>query len=427
MRLAQRAADRVAARDGRRPGPGRMTSSAAPGRARRSAQRPGVVEVGAAGRMGEDAAGTAVGAVVAVAPAQQPVHDGPELERAVGQVQLVPARAVRAALDEALPDQRREPEREDRARDVQVGLQRAEAADAEEQVAHDEQRPALADDLERARQGAVLATVVAAQRHRRERSTFGSMIEPNLIRSAGMSTTPWWRSRTVVIAAGCLIAIITFGRGRASACSPTPLSDLRGWDRETFALAIAIQNLLWGLGQPFAGAIADRYGAGRVLAAGGAAYALGVALWRRAPAATAFALSGGVLIGLGLSGGSFTIVIAAFARLVPEDRRSWAMGLATAAGSMGQSCSRRSARASSRPTGRPTALVLLGGFVALVPILAGALSGRGPGDDAAAGEPPSDRAALRRASATRATCCSRAASSCAASTSRSSRRTCRPT
>ncbi len=213
-----------------------------------------------------------------------------------------------------------------------------------------------------------------------------------------MSSTPWWRSRTVVIAAGCLIAIITFGTRTSFGLFTDPLSDLRGWDRETFAVAIAIQNLLWGLGQPFAGAVADRYGAGRVLAAGGAAYALGVALMSASTSGAAFALSGGVLIGLGLSGGSFTIVIAAFARLVPEDRRSWAMGLATAAGSMGQFLFAPLGQGFISAYGPATALLLLGGFVALVPILAVALSGRGAGDDAAAGEPAeSTRAALRRA------------------------------
>ena len=94
-----------------------------------------------------------------------------------------------------------------------------------------------------------------------------------------MSTTPWWRSRNVVIAAGLPDRDHHLRRrARASGCSPTRCRTLRGWDRETFAVAIAVQNLLWGLGQPFAGAVADRYGAGRVLAAGGAIYALGVAL-----------------------------------------------------------------------------------------------------------------------------------------------------
>src|SRR5918992_886774 len=93
-----------------------------------------------------------------------------------------------------------------------------------------------------------------------------------------MHARPWWRNPTVVIVAGCAIAIVTFGTRTSFGLFTAPLSALRGWDRETFALAIAVQNLLWGLGQPFAGAIADRYGAGRVLAAGGAVYALGIAL-----------------------------------------------------------------------------------------------------------------------------------------------------
>ena len=73
---------------------------------------------------------------------------------------------------------------------------------------------------------------------------------------------PWWRRPTVIVVAGCLIAIITFGVRTSFGLFTTPLTDLRGWDRETFALAIAVQNLLWGLGQPFAGAVADRFGAG---------------------------------------------------------------------------------------------------------------------------------------------------------------------
>ncbi len=210
-----------------------------------------------------------------------------------------------------------------------------------------------------------------------------------------MSTTPWWRSRTAVIVAGCLIAIITFGTRTSFGLFTEPLSALRGWDREAFALAIAVQNLLWGIGQPFAGAIADRYGAGRVLAAGGAAYALGTALMAISTSAASFTLTGGVLVGLGLAGGSFTIVIAAFARLVPEDRRSWAMGLATAAGSMGQFLFAPLGQAFISSYGAATALVLLAGFVALVPILAGALSGGGAEEEEPAGD--STTVALRRA------------------------------
>ena len=197
-----------------------------------------------------------------------------------------------------------------------------------------------------------------------------------------MRAGPWWRNPTVVIVAGCAIAIITFGVRTSFGLFTAPMSALRGWDRETFALAIAVQNLLWGLGQPFAGAIADRYGAGRVLAVGGAVYALGVALMAVSTSPAAFVFSGGVLIGLGLAGGSFTIVIAAFARLVRPDRRSWAMGVATAAGSMGQFLFAPIGQGFISAYGPATALLLLAGFVVLVPVLAVSLTGRGELDDA---------------------------------------------
>jgi MFS family permease len=212
------------------------------------------------------------------------------------------------------------------------------------------------------------------------------------------TSTPWWRRPAVIIAAGCAIAIVTFGARTSFGLFTAPLSDLRGWDREAFALAIAVQNLLWGLGQPFAGAIADRYGAGRVLAAGGAIYAAGVALMSASTTPAALTVTGGGLIGLGLSGGSFTIVIAAFARLVQPERRSWAMGLATAAGSMGQFLFAPLGQGFISAYGPATALLLLSGFVALVPLLAASLTGRGSEEEAGVGG-ESARAALRAACA----------------------------
>jgi MFS family permease len=205
---------------------------------------------------------------------------------------------------------------------------------------------------------------------------------------------PWWRKRSVVIGAGCLIALITFGARSSFGLFTEPLSDLRGWDRGTFALAIAVQNLLWGLGQPIAGAIADRFGPARVLAAGGVAYALGVALMAVSTSGTALALTGGALVGLGLTGGSFTIVIAAFARLVSEDRRSWAMGLATAMGSLGQFVFAPLGQTFISAYGAATALVLIAGCVAFVPLLATALAG---GDAVAEDDEPSGGVSARAA------------------------------
>jgi MFS family permease len=206
---------------------------------------------------------------------------------------------------------------------------------------------------------------------------------------------PWWRSPTVIVVAGCLIAIITFGVRTTFGLFTAPLTDLRGWDREAFALAIGFQNLLWGLAQPFAGAVADRFGAGRVLATGGLVYAAGVALMSLSTSPAALTLTGGVLVGLGVAGGSFTIVIAAFARLVEPAKRSWAMGLATAAGSMGQFLFAPLGQGFIDAYGPETALIALSCFLLGVPLLARSLSGRGDAADET--EHLSAREALRAA------------------------------
>ena len=185
------------------------------------------------------------------------------------------------------------------------------------------------------------------------------------------------RNTTVIVVAGCLIALVTYGLRTSFGLFIDPLVDLRGFDREAFALAIGLQNLMWGLGQPFAGAIADRYGAGRVLAVGGVMYAAGTVLMAVSTNAATLSLTGGVLLGLGLSGASFTIVLASFARLVPPERRTWAMGLATAAGSLGQFLFAPLGQAFISAYGAVTALLLLSCFIALVPLLARALTGRG--------------------------------------------------
>ena len=181
------------------------------------------------------------------------------------------------------------------------------------------------------------------------------------------------RSPVLVIVCGCLIALITYGVRTSFGLFTEPLSDGRGWGREVFALSIALQNLLWGLAQPAAGAFADRYGSARVLAAGGAVYALGVALMAVSGTPLAMQLTGGVLVGLGLSGGSFTIVIAALGRLVSEERRSWAMGLATAAGSFGQFVFAPLGQGFISSYGWQAALLLLAACTILVPVLATAL------------------------------------------------------
>jgi len=150
------------------------------------------------------------------------------------------------------------------------------------------------------------------------------------------SAVPSWRTPVVIIVCGCVIAMLAFGPRSASGQFLTPMSMTYGWGREVFSLALAIQNLLWGVGQPFAGAIADRFGTIRVLCAGAILYALGLALMAYSQTPGLLHLSAGVLIGFGLSGCSFNLVIGAFGKLVPENMRGVAFGAGTAAGSFGQ-------------------------------------------------------------------------------------------
>jgi len=145
-----------------------------------------------------------------------------------------------------------------------------------------------------------------------------------------------WRTPLLVIVCGCLISMISFGPRSSLGFFLTPLSQANHWGRDVFAFALAVQNLLWGVGQPVAGAIADRYGAPRVLAAGAALYALGLYLMASATTPIALTWSAGVLVGFGLSGCAFAIVVGAFGKLVPPAWRSTAFGFGTAAGSFGQ-------------------------------------------------------------------------------------------
>ncbi len=141
---------------------------------------------------------------------------------------------------------------------------------------------------------------------------------------------------TVVIIAGCLIATIGFGVRSTFGLFLEPVTTDRGWDRETYALALAIQNLLWGAGVPLAGALADKFGPTRVIAAGAVLYALGMTGMVLATSGGMLYLTAGVLTGLGIAFTAFSIALAAMAKVVSAERRSLVLGLGTAAGSFGQ-------------------------------------------------------------------------------------------
>ena len=124
------------------------------------------------------------------------------------------------------------------------------------------------------------------------------------------------RTPAAVISCGCVIALLSFGPRSALGQFLTPLSLAGNWGRDVLSLALAIQNLLWGIGQPFAGAVADRFGAPRVLSIGALPYAAGLVLMAYATTPAVLHLSAGVLIGFGLSGCSFNLVIGALGKLV---------------------------------------------------------------------------------------------------------------
>ena len=145
-----------------------------------------------------------------------------------------------------------------------------------------------------------------------------------------------WRTPVVVIVCGCIIALLSFGPRSSLGFFIQPMSRDFAWGRDVFGLALALQNLLWGLGQPVAGAIADRFGVFRVMFVGALMYAGGLWMMRHAATPLSLDLGAGVLIGFGLSGSSFNLVLSAFSKLLPPEKRGMALGAGTAAGSFGQ-------------------------------------------------------------------------------------------
>ena len=150
------------------------------------------------------------------------------------------------------------------------------------------------------------------------------------------SGTGTWRTPLVIIICGCAIALLSFGPRSSVGFFIQPIGREFAWGRDVFGLALALQNLLWGLGQPIAGAIADRFGVMRVVCVGALLYVAGLLMMRYATTPLSLDLGAGVLIGFGLSGCSFNLVLSAFSKLLPPERRGIALGAGTAAGSFGQ-------------------------------------------------------------------------------------------
>lgn len=180
----------------------------------------------------------------------------------------------------------------------------------------------------------------------------------------------------VIIVAGCIIAAIGFGTRGAFGLFTLPVTEDLGLSREQWGMAMAIQNLVWGIAQPFAGGFADRYGTGRVLAVGGLIYALGVIGMAFSSDVLSMTLTAGIVTGVGIAVASFGVVMAAFGRVVPAEKRSFVFGIATAASSAGQFIFAPLGQGFISAFGWQMALVWIAMLLLLIIPLSAALRGR---------------------------------------------------
>ena len=197
---------------------------------------------------------------------------------------------------------------------------------------------------------------------------------------------PVLQSIPFVLTGGCLIAILSFGPRSTMGFFLTPMTSEYGWSREVFALAIAIQNLVWGIGQPFVGILADKFGTARVLTGGALFYAAGLALMSVTTSPVALQLTAGVLVGLGIAGSAFLLVLAAFARLLPPGMRTLGYGIGTAAGSVGQFIFAPLGQGFITHYGWHTALLLMASLALLIPFLSYTVRGKPAASAARPGE-----------------------------------------
>lgn len=210
--------------------------------------------------------------------------------------------------------------------------------------------------------------------------------------------TKHWRTPVIILVCGSIILTLAMGVRHTAGLFLQPMTQAHGWSRETFSFAIALQNLVWGLASPFAGALADRYGAGRAIAGATVLYVIGLVLMANAGSATALDLSGGLLVGLGLSGTTFAVILGVIGRHTTPQKRSLALGVAGAGGSFGQFAVLPIGQTLISAYGWQSALVLLACGVGLIVPLAWALA---DGHKPASGAGQSVVEALREATGER--------------------------
>ena len=183
-------------------------------------------------------------------------------------------------------------------------------------------------------------------------------------------------SPLVAVLCGGIVMGLALGVRHSQGLFLLPMTVERTWTREEFAFAIAMQNLLWGLAQPFTGMIADRFGSLRVVLAGCLLYGLGLYLMSQATTSMELILSAGVLIGMALSATAFGTIYGALSRMVAPERRGWALGLAGAVGGLGQFAMVPATHGAIDAFGWSLALIVLGAAMALLAPLALTLTDR---------------------------------------------------
>lgn len=181
-----------------------------------------------------------------------------------------------------------------------------------------------------------------------------------------------WRTPAVMLAAGSTVLALSLGIRHGFGLFLAPMSAANGWTREVFALAMAVQNLVWGAAQPFAGRIADRIGAGKVVLVGTVLYVAGLLVMAQSRTGTALMISG-ILVGLGQAGTTISVVYGALARSASPERRSMAFGIAMSVGSIGQFVMLPAELTAMQAIGWSTTLVVLAGAAALMAPLSFAL------------------------------------------------------
>ena len=185
-----------------------------------------------------------------------------------------------------------------------------------------------------------------------------------------------WRKPIIILVCATVILLLSVGIRQTFGLFMSPVSDSQGWGREVFALALATQNLVWGLSQPFTGALADKFGAGRIIALGGLLYVGGLYMMSGVQTPSEILISNGFMIGFALSGCGYPVVLAVISRNVPEKWRSLFLGIGSTGGSSGQLLLIPMSQYFISSYGWATAILIMAAMAGLIVPMAAALADR---------------------------------------------------